>query len=69
MSLDIEMQIDKLIQQKDINALADLLEKDAYDSANIPYLVRAPKALAKIGGESAAAVLEAVVMRAKRLTG
>lgn len=65
MSLDIEMQIDKLIQQKDINALADLLEKDAYDSANIPYLVRAPKALAKIGGESAAAVLEAVVVRGK----
>jgi len=63
MSLDIEKRMEKLIQQKDISALADMLEKDACDSANIPYLVRAPKALGKIGGEAAAAALEAVVRR------
>jgi HEAT repeat protein len=65
MGLDIEKRMDRLIHQKDINALADMLGKDAYDSANIPYLVRAPKALGKIGGEAAAAALEAVVRRGK----
>ncbi len=65
MSLDIEKHIEELIQQKDIGALADMLEKDACDSTNIPYLIRVPKALSKIGGEAAAAALEAVVRRGK----